>query len=91
MIVYCFVTHVLFVIHFCVPFSGSLLLFQPEVYLTIIAHTPFFKSQSQQVLVQGWLLMVRNLDEFLASIYSKLIMLEAQLAEVRINHLNTVL
>ncbi|KAG7166246.1 KICSTOR complex protein SZT2-like 2 [Homarus americanus] len=40
---------------FYVP--GSQLLFQPEVYLTIIAHTPFFKSQSQQVLVQGWLLM----------------------------------
>ncbi|XP_069157334.1 KICSTOR complex protein SZT2 isoform X2 [Procambarus clarkii] len=64
---------------FYVP--GSQLLFQPEVYLTIIAHTPFFKSQSQQVLVQGWLLMVHNLDEFLDSIHIKLTKLEAQLAE----------
>ncbi|XP_042227057.1 KICSTOR complex protein SZT2-like isoform X3 [Homarus americanus] len=64
---------------FYVP--GSQLLFQPEVYLTIIAHTPFFKSQSQQVLVQGWLLMVRNLDEFLNSIQIKLSKLETQLAE----------
>lgn len=62
---------------------GSQLLFQPEVYLTIIAHTPFFKSQSQQVLVQGWLLMVHNLDEFLDSIHIKLTKLEAQLAEVK--------
>ncbi|XP_063888022.1 KICSTOR complex protein SZT2-like isoform X5 [Scylla paramamosain] len=60
---------------------GSLLLFQPEIYLTIIAHTPFFKSQSQQVLVQGWLLMERNLDQFLHNIQVKLTMLEAQLAQ----------
>ncbi|XP_050730013.1 KICSTOR complex protein SZT2-like isoform X17 [Eriocheir sinensis] len=60
---------------------GSLLLFRPEIYLTIIAHTPFFKSQSQQVLVQGWLLMERNLDHFLNSIQASLIQLEAQLAQ----------
>ncbi|XP_047479590.1 KICSTOR complex protein SZT2-like isoform X5 [Penaeus chinensis] len=64
---------------FYVP--GSQLLFQPKVYLTIIAHTPFFKSQSQQVLVQGWLLMLHNLDAFLESIHAKLTMLESQLAE----------
>lgn len=66
----------------CIFASGSLLLFRPEIYLTIIAHTPFFKSQSQQVLVQGWLLMERNLDHFLDNIQVKLTMLEAQLAQV---------
>ncbi|KAK7077438.1 hypothetical protein SK128_019914, partial [Halocaridina rubra] len=64
---------------FFVP--GSHLIFKPKVYLTIIAHTPFFKSQSQQVLVQGWLLISDNLDVFLENVHAKLTKIESQLAQ----------
>ncbi|XP_076055800.1 KICSTOR complex protein SZT2-like isoform X3 [Oratosquilla oratoria] len=64
---------------FYVP--GSQLLFQPKVYITIVAHTPFFKSQCQQVLIQGWLLIPHDLESFLHSIYVKLTTLEEQVAK----------
>ncbi|CAL4100629.1 unnamed protein product, partial [Meganyctiphanes norvegica] len=67
------------VVHF-IAFPGSQVWFQPKVYLTIIAHTPFFKSQSQQVLVQGWLLTLHNIEDFFNSIHVKLSELESQLA-----------
>ena len=65
---------------FCI--TGSQLIMQPKMYITIIAHTPFFKMCSQQVLVQGWLLMTHNIDDFLQNVYNKLTDLEDQLAQV---------
>ena len=68
-----------------INFTGSQLIMQPKMYITIIAHTPFFKLQSQQVLVQGWLLMPHNIDTFLENVLNKLTLLEDQLAQVKIN------
>ncbi|KAK3857346.1 hypothetical protein Pcinc_036398, partial [Petrolisthes cinctipes] len=64
---------------FYVP--GSQLLFQPEIYITILGHTPCPRWPVQQVLVQGWLLAAHNLAEFLQAVHHKLTALEAQLAQ----------
>jgi hypothetical protein len=48
---------------FYVP--GSRLLFQPEIFVTVLAHTPFFTSEGQQVVAQGWKLNDKNVDAFL--------------------------
>ncbi|EGI63828.1 Uncharacterized protein C1orf84 [Acromyrmex echinatior] len=46
------------------PFTipGSRRVMQPEIYVTVIAHTPFFTSPAQQVLVQGWLITSDNVN-----------------------------
>ncbi|KAB7502634.1 Protein SZT2 [Armadillidium nasatum] len=69
---------------FVVP--GSQLVFFPKIYVTIIAHTPFFKSQPQQVIVQGWLLVneKENMESFLRNVHLRLIRLQNQLAKLTI-------
>ena len=64
--------------------TGSQLLFYPEIYVTIIAHTLFFKSQPQQVVVQGWLLIneKENLKIFMKLVKTKLTSLQNELALV---------
>lgn len=48
---------------FFVP--GSRLLFQPEIFVTVLAHTPFFTTEGQQVVAQGWKLTTDNVDNFI--------------------------
>lgn len=57
-------------------------MFEPDIYVTVIAHTPFFTTPAQQVLVQGWQLTSDNLDEFLSAIQKQLQLLEDTIAEV---------
>lgn len=65
---------------FIIP--GSLVHFQPQIIVTVIAHTPFFTTPAQQVLVQGWQVTPENLNEFLESIRIQLERLEDIVAEV---------
>ncbi|XP_065351660.1 KICSTOR complex protein SZT2-like isoform X3 [Cloeon dipterum] len=65
---------------FTIP--GSTKVFQPDVYATIIAHTPFFTSPAQQVLVQGWQVTPQNLPQLLIILEKQLQELEGKVAEV---------
>jgi hypothetical protein len=56
--------------------------FQPDVYATIIAYTPFFTSPAQQVLVQGWQVTPQNLPQLLTILEKQLQELEDRVAEV---------
>ncbi|XP_054280353.1 KICSTOR complex protein SZT2-like isoform X2 [Macrosteles quadrilineatus] len=61
---------------------GSEIMFEPQIFVTVIVHTPFFTSPAQQVLVQGWQVTQDNLAEFLAAIRKQLQLLEDTIAEV---------
>jgi hypothetical protein len=56
--------------------------FQPDVYATIIAYTPFFTSPAQQILVQGWQVTPQNLPQLLTILEKQLQELEDRVAEV---------
>ncbi|XP_043599602.1 KICSTOR complex protein SZT2-like isoform X2 [Bombus pyrosoma] len=64
------------------PFTipGSKRVMQPEIYVTIIAHTPFFTSPAQQVLVQGWLVTLDNVKQLTNFIENQLHVLEEKVA-----------
>ncbi|XP_052124949.1 KICSTOR complex protein SZT2 isoform X2 [Frankliniella occidentalis] len=66
------------------PFTipGSCVKFQPEIYVTVIAHTPFFATPAQQVLVQGWRVTPQNVKNLLSCVESQLVMLEDVVADV---------
>ncbi|XP_026671200.1 KICSTOR complex protein SZT2-like [Ceratina calcarata] len=66
------------------PFTlpGCKRVFQPEIYVTIIAHTPFFTSPAQQVLVQGWLATKDNIDQLTVYVKQQLHLLEGKVALV---------
>ncbi|KAF6215809.1 hypothetical protein GE061_000144 [Apolygus lucorum] len=53
---------------FVIP--GTSYLFEPNLFVTVIVHTPFFTTPAQQVLVQGWRVTSENVDEFLSAILS---------------------
>ncbi|XP_043250268.1 KICSTOR complex protein SZT2-like isoform X1 [Colletes gigas] len=61
---------------------GSNRKMQPEIYVTIIAHTPFFTSPAQQVLVQGWLVTMKNVNQLTNFIEEQLNILEEKVASV---------
>ncbi|XP_043514984.1 KICSTOR complex protein SZT2-like isoform X3 [Frieseomelitta varia] len=64
------------------PFTipGSKRIMQPEIYVTIIAHTPFFTNPAQQVLVQGWLVTLDNVKQLTDFIKNRLHILEEKVA-----------
>lgn len=55
---------------------------QPEIYVTVIAHTPFFTSPAQQVLVQGWLITADNVNSLTQYVEKQLYLLEERVATV---------
>jgi len=61
---------------------GSKRVIQPEIYVTVIAHTPFFTSPAQQVLVQGWLITTDNVTSLIQFIEKQLYLLEERVATV---------
>ncbi|XP_047669778.1 KICSTOR complex protein SZT2 isoform X10 [Tachysurus fulvidraco] len=65
---------------FTVP--GSDFLFQPEIFITILAYSSIVGLSSHQVLVQGCRLHCADLDQFLHQIYQQLRALENNIAEV---------
>lgn len=54
----------------------------PDIYVTVIAHTPFFMSPAQQVLVKGVHLGGEGLDELLRSVAAQLRHLSQRIADV---------
>ncbi|XP_060723793.1 KICSTOR complex protein SZT2 isoform X5 [Tachysurus vachellii] len=65
---------------FTVP--GTDFLFQPEIFITILAYSSIVGLSSHQVLVQGCRLHCADLDQFLHQIYQQLRALENNIAEV---------
>ncbi|XP_076285950.1 KICSTOR complex protein SZT2 isoform X2 [Lasioglossum baleicum] len=65
---------------FVIP--GSNRKMQPEIYVTVIAHTPFFTSPAQPVLVQGWLVTMNNVNQLTNFIEKQLNILEEKVASV---------
>ena len=65
---------------FYVP--GSQLLLKPDIYVTVIAWTPFIAEGAQAVLCQGCLVTPKNVDEVLQKIANKLSQLEKRSFEV---------
>ena len=65
---------------FYVP--GSQVLFRPDIYVTVIAWTPFLCHGAQSVLHQGWLLTPTNLDQFMKTVVSGLHRLEEHVSRV---------
>jgi len=61
---------------------GSKRVMQPEIYVTVIAHTPFFTSPAQQVLVQGWLITTDNVTSLIQFIEKQLYLLEERVATI---------
>lgn len=61
---------------------GSTLVFHPEIYVSIIANTPFFITPAQQVLLQSWHVTDDNLADLFKNIQTELLKLENAVAEV---------
>ncbi|XP_061093371.1 KICSTOR complex protein SZT2 isoform X9 [Conger conger] len=66
------------------PFKvpGTDLMFQPEIFITILAYSSIIGLHSHQVLVQGCQLDRTDLDQFLLQIYQQLRAMENNIAEV---------
>lgn len=65
---------------FTVP--GSCYVVQPRIYLTVIAHTPFFMSPAQQVLLKGIQVTSANLEQIFRSVERQLKVLGERIADV---------
>lgn len=65
-------------LQFTIP--GSKRIIQPEIYVTIIVHTPFFINPAQQVLIQGWLVTMDNIKQLTNFIENQLHILEEKVA-----------
>lgn len=55
---------------------------QPKIFLTVIAHTPFFMTPAQQVLIKGIILSPFNLEEIFALVEKRLKILEERISDV---------
>ncbi|TVK90578.1 KICSTOR complex protein SZT2 [Bagarius yarrelli] len=60
---------------------GTDFLFQPEIFITILAYSSIVGLSSHQVLVQGCQLDCAELDQFLHQIYQQLRVVENNIAE----------
>lgn len=67
-------------LQFLIP--GSKKVIHPEIYVTVIVHTPFFTNPAQQVLVQGWLVTKENVANLMQTIETQLNLLEEKVAQV---------
>ncbi|CAG7825302.1 unnamed protein product [Allacma fusca] len=65
---------------FYVPGSPSL--FQPRIFVTVIAHAPFLASVPEQVLIQGVLLSPETVDSVIRIVFDRLTKIESKVAEV---------
>ncbi|KAF5294731.1 hypothetical protein FQA39_LY00215 [Lamprigera yunnana] len=68
------------ILQFTVP--GNSLVFQPNLYLTVIVNTPFYMSPAQQVLVEGVVITEKNIQEILQLIEDQFNFLEGRIAHV---------
>ncbi|XP_032884732.1 KICSTOR complex protein SZT2 isoform X1 [Amblyraja radiata] len=70
------------------PFKipGTDIVFQPEIFITILAYSSIIGLQTHQVLVQGCLLDQANLETYHQNIYQQLRAFENNVAEVLQQH-----
>ncbi|XP_071119812.1 KICSTOR complex protein SZT2-like [Haliotis cracherodii] len=56
------------------PFQipGSSIVFTPELFVTVVVHTPLVLSKTNQTLVQGMRVSVKNVEDFLAVVQREL-------------------
>ncbi|XP_067679134.1 KICSTOR complex protein SZT2-like [Haliotis asinina] len=56
------------------PFQipGSSIVFTPELFVTVVVHTPLVLSKTNQTLVQGMRVNVKNVEDFLAVVQREL-------------------
>ncbi|RWS27289.1 protein SZT2-like protein, partial [Leptotrombidium deliense] len=66
--------------HAYVP--GSKIIFEPEICVTVLAHTPFYTSEGQQVLAQGWKINSENVELLLSFVHQRLKEVTLSVAEV---------
>ncbi|XP_052100492.1 KICSTOR complex protein SZT2-like isoform X3 [Mytilus californianus] len=59
---------------------GTDLLYEPELYVTVIAHTPLLKCTTNQVLAQGIRVLKGNVEDFLAMMKQRYDSFEQNLA-----------
>ncbi|XP_057320134.1 KICSTOR complex protein SZT2-like [Microplitis mediator] len=64
------------------PIPGSKIILRPEIYVTVIAHTPFITNSAQKVIIQGWLINTKNIDDLMKVIEKRLISLEEKIAHI---------
>ncbi|XP_066247487.1 KICSTOR complex protein SZT2-like [Euwallacea similis] len=64
---------------FTIP--GNSLVFQPCIYLTILANTPFFITPAQQVILKGIQMTPKNVNEIIKCVETHFHMLEGKIAE----------
>ncbi|CAM1294268.1 SZT2 (predicted) [Pycnogonum litorale] len=60
---------------------GSKVLFQPQIFVTVVAHMPFLNSKARQILVQGWQVSAENLNVFMEYIEKQLMAIETSVVE----------
>ncbi|ODM96718.1 Protein SZT2 [Orchesella cincta] len=66
------------------PFEvpGSRRMFGPEIFITVIAHTPFFTPVTDQVLIQGQILDSQTCDKIIHLIFGRLNDIENKIASI---------
>ncbi|KAL1492858.1 hypothetical protein ABEB36_011037 [Hypothenemus hampei] len=60
---------------------GNSLVFQPSIYLTIMANTPFFINPAQQVILKGIKMTATNVNEIITCVETHFNLLEGKIAE----------
>lgn len=56
-------------------------MFQPCIYLTIMANTPFFITPAQQVILKGIQMTPRNVNEIIKRVETHFHVLQGKIAE----------
>lgn len=60
---------------------GSSILFTPEIFVTILAHTSFYTG-IKEVLIQGWRLTADNVEHFLDLVNDRLVAIISLIASI---------
>lgn len=60
---------------------GSKILFTPEIFITILAHTSFYTG-IKEVLIQGWRLTCDNVEYFLNIVNDRLVKIISLIASI---------
>lgn len=58
------------------------MVFQPNIFLTVMVNTPFFMSPAQQVLVKGVQITFSNIHEIISYVQKQFHLLEGKIADV---------
>ncbi|XP_050313415.1 KICSTOR complex protein SZT2-like [Anthonomus grandis grandis] len=73
---------------FTIP--GNTLVFQPCIYLTIVANTPFFITPAQQVILKGIQMTPWNVNEIIKGVEAHFHLLEGKIADACMQALDKI-